>query len=103
MIFKKVKKRPKLEHPDDDPTGLARAVIDFNHHKGPAKIFYNRNNKTFYTQVSPAGEDRWWSDDMVNSMDVVELYRKTTVGGDVQVTEEALKMMEGEVRPYSVW
>ncbi len=91
------------EHPDDDPTGLERAVIDFNAHTGPAKIFYNRNNKTFFTQVSPLGEDRWWSDDMVNSMDLVELYRKTTEGKSQQVTKEALKLMEEEVKPYSIW
>lgn len=104
MRFRFSKKgRKVVERIDEDPTGLSRAVLDFNRHVGPAKIFYNRHSKTFTTNTSNPGEDDWWSEDMACGMDVVELYRKTTAAGGTQITREALKLMEGELPPYSVW
>ncbi len=87
---------------EEDPTGIPQAVRDFNGHTGPARIFYNRNSKTFFVNTYPFGGDRWWGD-MANGLDVVELYRKTSCYPDIKVTEEELRMMEAEIGPYSVW
>ena len=100
-VFSRSKRR--VERPDEDPTGLARAVSDFNGHDGPARIFYNRNSKAFFTLASEDGEDRWWPVAMTRGMDVAELYRKTTAWGGQQVTREALLMMEQALEPYSEW
>lgn len=40
---------------------------------------------------------------MSDGLDIVELYRKTSDYPDVKVTKEELRMMESEIRPYSVW
>ena len=103
MRFRFSRKPKGTDRIDEDPTGLSRAVIDFNGHIGPAKIYYNRNSKTFSTNISDPGEDEWWSDDLANGMDVVEIYRKTTSSGCTQITKEALRLMENELPPYSVW
>ncbi len=94
-----------MKHPErieEDPTGLAAAIRDFNSHHGPARIFYNRNAKTFYVTAYKDGAERWWGG-MCNSLDVVELYRKTSDYPDIKVTSEELRMMEAEIVPYSVW
>lgn len=96
-------RKPRQIHAEEDPTGVTAAVRDFNEHVGPARIFYNRHAKTFYVQCYEPGAERWWSPDMCNGMDQVELYRKTTDWGSVKVTREELLMMELEIPPYSVW
>ncbi len=94
--------RRYLSRPEEDPTGLESAVRDFNSHHGPARVFYNRHARTFYVRRYPIGADAWFGD-MLNGLDEVELYRKTSGFPDVTVTEEELRMMEQEVVPYSVW
>jgi hypothetical protein len=94
-----VRRRERIE---EDPTGIPQAVRDFNGHEGPARIFYNRNSRTFFVRTYPFGGDRWWGE-MTNGLDVVELYRKTSCYPDVKVTAEELRMMESEIGPYSVW
>ena len=89
-------------HVEDDPTGLSSDVRDFNDHRGPARLFYNRNSRTFYVNVYDMGYDIWFGD-MCNGLDVVELYRKTSEFPDVKVTAEELMRMESEILPYSVW
>lgn len=97
-----MRRRQKIQHVEEDPTGLAGAVRDFNSHVGPARVFYNRNSKTFFVRTFPFGGDRYWGN-MTNGLDIVELYRKTSNYPDIKVTPEELKMMELEVGPYSVW
>lgn len=92
----------RRERIEEDPTGIPQAVRDFNGHEGPARIFYNRNSRTFFVRTYPFGGDRWWGE-MTNGLDVVELYRKTSCNPDVKVTAEELRMMESEIGPYSVW
>ena len=96
-------RRPRTERIEEDPTGVSQAIRDFNEHSGPARIFYNRNARTFYVLCYEPGAERWWSPDMCNGIDQVELYRKTTDWPDVKVTREELLMMEREIQPYSVW
>lgn len=90
------------ERMEEDPTGLQSAVRDFNEHSGPARIFYNRNSGTFETKCYKIGGERWFGA-MCNGIDVVELYRKTSDYPDVRVSTNELRMMEREIRPYSVW
>ena len=97
-----MRKRHKIQHIEEDPTGLAGAIRDFNTYVGPARVFYNRNSKTFFVRTFPFGGDRYWGS-MTNGLDIVELYRKTSNYPDIKVTPEELKMMELEVGPYSVW
>ena len=92
----------RRERIEEDHTGIPQAVRDFNGHEGPARIFYNRNSRTFFVRTYPFGGDRWWGE-MTNGLDVVELYRKTSCYPDVKVTAEELRMMESEIGPYSVW
>ena len=92
----------RREHIEEDPVGLRGAVRDFNSYCGPARIFYNRNSKTFFVRTYPFGGDKWWGD-MCNGLDIVELYRKTSCYPDITVTEEELRMMELEIGPYSAW
>ncbi|TQS82678.1 MAG: hypothetical protein A3Q59_04140 [Methanomethylophilus alvi] len=92
----------RKEHIEEDPAGLKGAVRDFNSYCGPARIFYNRNSKTFFVRTYPFGGDKWWGD-MCNGLDIVELYRKTSCYPDITVTEEELRMMELEIGPYSAW
>lgn len=95
-------RRRKPIRAEEDPTGLASAVRDFNDHVGPARIFFNRHARTFYTKCYEPGADSWWGP-MCDGMDSVELYRKTTAMPDVKVTEHELELMEQEIGPYSVW
>lgn len=95
-------RRHHQERIEEDPTGLPSAVRDFNLHSGPARIFYNRNSGTFETRCYREGSDRWFGP-MSDGLDIVELYRKTSAYPDVRVTEEELRMMESEIRPYSAW
>jgi hypothetical protein len=88
---------PKLDMSDID-----RAVTEFNCHEGPARIFYNRNSRKFYTRCYPDGGDRWFGP-LTDGMDIIELYRKTSDMPDVTVTIEELRLMEAGIRPYSVW
>ena len=97
-----MRKRHKIQHIEEHPTGLAGAIRDFNTYVGPARVFYNRNSKTFFVRTFPFGGDRYWGN-MTNGLDIVELYRKTSNYPDIKVTPEELKMMELEVGPYSVW
>ena len=92
----------RREHAEDDPSGISSVVRDFNGHSGPARIFYNRNSRTFFVRTYLPGGDRWWGE-MCDSLDQVELYRKTSRFPDVKVTEAELRMMEHEIGPYSVW
>ena len=92
----------RRERIEEDPSGIPQAVRDFNGHEGPARIFYNRNSRTFFVRTYPFGGDRWWGE-MTNGLDVVELYRKTSCYPDVKVPAEELRMMESEIGPYSVW
>ena len=94
--------RIRREHIEEDPTGLSQAVRDFNEHTGPARLFFNRNSEVFYVRTYPFGGDRWWGD-MCDSLDTVELYRKTSAYPDVKVTPDELRMMRSEVGPYSAW
>jgi hypothetical protein len=94
--------RKHRQYAQDDATGLSSAVTDFNGHPGPARIFYNRNSRTFFTRVYPDGGDRWFGP-MTDGLDIVELYRKTSDFPDVKVTKEELRIMESEIGPYSVW
>jgi len=95
-------RRRREQHAEEDPTGLRSAMRDFNEHSGPARILYNRNARTFFVLTYGFGDDRWWGD-MADGLDVTELYRKTSAYPDVTVTEEELRMMEMEIRPYTVW
>ena len=88
--------------PEEDPAGISAAVRDFNFHHGPARVFYNRNARTFYVRTYGIGADIGFGD-MVCDIDTVELYRKTSSFPDVRITPEELRMMEMEVAPYSVW
>ena len=90
------------DRPEEDPKGILTAVRDFNNHHGPARMFYNRNSRTFFVNVYEMGSDAWFGD-MCNGLDVVELYRKTSASPDVRVTAEELMRMESEILPYSVW
>ena len=92
----------RMERPEEDPKGILTAVRDFNQHSGPARLFYNRNSRTFFVNVYEMGYDRWFGE-MCNGLDIVELYRKTSASPDVRVTEEELMRMESEILPYSVW
>ena len=92
----------RRERIEEDPTGIPQAVRDFNGHEGPARIFYNRNSRTFFVRTYPFGGDRGWGE-RTNGLDVGELYRKTSCYPDVKVTAEELRMMESEIGPYSVW
>lgn len=92
----------RMERPEEDPTGILTAVRDFNQHSGPARLFYNRNSRTFFVNVYGMGYDRWFGE-MCNGLDIVELYRKTSESPDVKVTAEELMRMESEILPYSVW
>ena len=58
--------------------------------------------RTFFTYCYETGHDRWFGQ-MCNGLDLVELYRKTSATPNVKVTEEELRMMEGEIVPYSTW
>ena len=87
-------------HVEDDPTGLSSAVRDFNDHRGPARLFYNRNSRTFF--VYRYEMDAYFGD-MCNGIDIVELYRKTSRTPGLKVTAEELKLMESEIQPYSAW
>lgn len=97
-----MKRKRTVQHIEEDPTGLAGAVRDFNEYSGPARVFYNRNSRAFYVRTFPFGGDRFWGD-MANGLDVVELYRKTSAYPDVKVTPDELRMMEMEIGPYSAW
>ncbi len=97
-----MKRRSRGQHIEEDPTGLAGAVRDFNEHSGPARVFYNRNSKAFFVRTFPFGGDRFWGN-MTDGLDVVELYRKTSAYPDVKITSDELRMMELEIVPYSVW
>ncbi len=89
-------------HAEEDPTGASSAVRDFNEHIGPARIFFNRHARTFYTRCFPMGGDDFWGD-MENTPDYVELYRKTSEMPEIMVKVSDLHMMELEVGPFSVW
>ncbi len=102
MFGTKPKVRHVPIHAEEDPTGASSAVRDFNEHIGPARVFYNRHAQTFYTQCFPMGGDRYWGD-MVDCMDYVELYRKTSEMPEIRVTVNELHLMEQEVGPYSAW
>lgn len=95
-----MKRRP--DPPRLDMSGLFRATEEFNRHSGPARIFYNRNSRTFFVRLYPDGGDRWFGP-MTDGMDVVELYRKTSAFPEVKVTPEELRIMEAGIGPYSVW
>lgn len=95
-------RRKRIEHIEEDPTGLSSAVADFNRHIGPARVFFNRNSRTFYTRCYASGADLWWGR-MCNGIDYVEIYRKTSEMPNVTVTREELENMESEIGPYSVW
>ena len=88
--------------PEEDPTGITAAVRDFNAHHGPARLFYNRNARTFFVNTYAMDADIWFGD-MCNGLDIVELYRKTSDDPDVKVTDSELRSMELEIVPYSVW
>ncbi len=75
---------------------------DFNEHFGPARVFYNRHAQTFYVKCFPMGGDRYWGD-MIDTLDYVELYRKTSEMPAIKVTVNELHLMEQEVGPYSAW
>ena len=94
--------KKRRQYPQDDASGLSLAVRDFNSHCGPARIFYNRNSRTFFTRTYPDGGDRWFGP-MTDGLDITELYRKTSEFPEVKVTPEELRMMESEIGPYSVW
>ena len=94
--------RKHRKYPQDDASGLSYAVDDFNNHSGPARIFYNRNSRTFFTRLYPDGYDRWFGP-MTDGLDITELYRKTSDFPDVKVTPEELRIMKSEIGPYSVW
>ena len=94
--------RKHRKYPQDDASDLSYAVYDFNNHSGPARIFYNRNSRTFFTRLYPDGYDRWFGP-MTDGLDITELYRKTSDFPDVKVTPEELRIMESEIGPYSVW
>lgn len=97
------KRRQRREDwPEEDPTGKAVAIRDFNEHEGPARIFYNRNNNVFSTTCYPAGSEKWFGE-MMNGIDMVELYRKTTSTGNLQVKEYEIDTMVQELRPYARW
>ena len=87
---------------EEDRQGCKSAVKDFNEHYGPARIFYNRNSKTFYTNCYDMGKDKWFGA-MCNGIDIVELYRKTSFTPDIRVTMDELRMMEEAIGPYQVW
>ena len=67
--------------PEEDPTGASVAVREFNGHHGPARVFYNRHAGTFFVNVYPIGADERFGD-MVDGIDVVEVYRKTSAMPD---------------------
>lgn len=100
ILLRKRKVRKAIE---EDSTGLEQAVQEFNEHDGPARIFYNRISRVFYVQTYPGGAERLWKDDLCVGIDYLELYRKTTPWGDIQVTKDELKAMEESIEPYSVW
>ncbi len=102
-MIPKFRRSHRPERAEEDPTGLSQAVRDFNAHVGPARIYYNRSMRTFWTRCYGEGEDRWWPVDLSNGPDVAELYRKSTEGGDDRVDSQELLMMEHELQPYSVW
>ncbi|MBR6911594.1 MAG: hypothetical protein IKN41_07050 [Candidatus Methanomethylophilaceae archaeon] len=87
---------------EEDPAGLSQAVREFNSHEGPARIFYNRNSRTFFTRLYPDGGDRWFGP-MTDGLDIVELYRKTSDFPDVKVTDTELRVLESEIGQYAVW
>jgi len=84
----------------NDSYGLNRSVEEFNRHDGPARIFYNRNSRTFYTSCYEEGYQDYFGE-LLDSFDVIELYRKTD--GKVKVTREELLYLENNVGPYKQW
>ena len=94
--------RKRRQYVQDDASGLSMAVRDFNSHSGPARIFYNRNSRTFFARLYPDGGDRWFGP-MTDGLDIIELYRKTSDFPDVKVTPEELRIMESEIGPYTVF
>lgn len=95
--------RPRRHHSQivEDSYGLNRTVRDFNRHDGPARIFYNRNSRVFSVSTYPKGTEHEFGE-MLDTFDVVELYRKTHDGGE-QISKEALKTLENRVGAYSSW
>jgi hypothetical protein len=96
-------RRKVVERIEEDPTGKSQAVRDFNGHEGPARLFYNRSSRTFFVQLYKDGAEKWWTPQMCDCEDKVELYRKTTPYGDVKITSEELDLMEREIVPYKGW
>ena len=75
---------------EEDPAGVSQAVREFNSHEGPARIFYNRNSRTFFTRLYPDGGDRWFGP-------------MTSDFPDVKVTDTELRVLESEIGQYAVW
>lgn len=95
-------KKKYCAYPEEEPNGITSAIRDFNEYCGPARIFYNRNSHTFETRCYKPDGEKWFGE-MMNNVDIVELYRKTTKYGNIKVTKEELLTMEREVKPYAVW
>ena len=89
--------RRRLHHYAHDSRGLNGAVREFNSHDGPARIFYNRHSHQFWVNRYAEGEEKRFGP-MLESYDIVELYRKTD--GKVQVSPEELEYFEANIAPY---
>jgi hypothetical protein len=87
-------------HYQNDSAGLNGAVRQFNKHNGPARVFYNRHSKQFFVNCYEPGEENRFGP-MLDSLDIVELYRKTD--GSIQVTTEELKYFEANLQPFRIY
>lgn len=96
----KSKQQPVI---DDDPTGLQRAVVDYNSYNGPARIFFNRDTRTYFVKTYEPYSEDWWEPKLSKGREEVELQRKTTAHGRDQVTDYELKGMANMLGVYVRW
>ena len=92
--------RRRLHHYAQDDRGLNGAVREFNSHDGPARIFYNRNSQQFFVNRYGYGDEERFGP-MLDSYDIVELYRKTD--GKVQVSPEELEYFEANLGSFRMF
>lgn len=88
---------------DDDPTGLQRAVYDYNEWKGPARIFYSIETRTFSTRTYEPESDCWWDPSLYRGPESAELQRKTTAHSNDRVEDYELRLMADNLGPFIRW